>query len=244
MTIERCQFSSLGLTSRATQSCINISANNEDYLEISNNFIHGNSHGGIFIHANSSDVRGFLINNVITSNVNGTDVVLVRGLHGSRASFLVAGNYLKTNDPRYPGDLISMENVWATIKNNTIFDNTARYIVNWEGGDYTNQTTGNCLNNMFYLNNAHLHTTVLAKGTGKVFRHNLFANPANNYEISTLPSQNTSTAINAADNWWENTDDAQISRRIKDRRSSPLLPVVNYKPYLLRRDSFYQGNKN
>lgn len=241
LTVTQNQIMSSNFQYDEMKSGIQISSHKEDSLEISNNFIQNNINSAIHIKATTSGFRCSILNNAISSNINGSEVIIFEGEAGATPYVHIAGNYFSHNDLKHSEDLVLIKNAQARIVGNTFYDNTIRYVLNWDSG-YDKNKTGVCLNNIFYLNNGYLYT-ILVKGTGKIIHNNVLLNPVNRFEIATLSSSHVKVPVDARYNWWGHTTSMEILKRIKDKRSAIGLPVVMFQPFLIAPTNFRTGMK-
>ena len=207
---------------------------NNDTIEISNNAINGNRRGGgIHIYLTEKQATVNIINNIISGNINGSEAVYTVDFSNNACSkLLMAGNYLHHNDVVFPHDMIVIKNMAAIIKENVVYDNTARYTMNWVAARKEN-VTSIITRNIFFLNKGYLHTLVLKSNGHEIINQNYFTNPSNDFELTTLPSIFPDVAVNASNNWWGNVDLELIMKCIKDKRKATDLPRVFYEPILL-----------
>ena len=207
---------------------------NNDTIEIFNNTFNNNRlRGGIHIYLNEKQATVNIVNNNISTNVNSSEAVYIVGFSNDACSkLLMAGNHLHHNDILNPHDIIVIKNMAAIIKENVVYNNSARYTINWVAAKKEN-VTSIITRNMFFLNKGYLHTLVLKSNGHEIINQNIFTNPSNDFELTTLPSLFPDVVVNASYNWWGSADSKFIMVRIKDKRKATDLPRVIYEPFLL-----------
>ena len=233
LTITRNQITSCNNQEKEPRPSILISVKNRDKIEISNNFIHNNSQGGIHINGDSSDIQCTIINNIISSNINGSESILLHAPDVTSPYVRIAGNELSRNNLSRFTDVIYIKNFRADIIRNIFSENFMRYVLNWDTS-YNGNETGICENNTFFMNTGHLQTIVL-KGSKKIIHRNFIVNPGNYPEILVIPNypvRSTSEQFDLRFNWWGYGTRENILRRLQNSNSSTRFPVISYEPLI------------
>ena len=158
----------------------------KDDIEVSNNFIHDNSQGGIHVHSDSNALKVKILNNVISFNINGSESILVQALGGASPLVKIAGNELTRNELNQFSNLVNIKNFRADIIGNLFSENLMKFVLNWDS-TYNDNDTGICEKNTFSRNAGYLQTIFL-KGRKKALNRNFIVNPGYLYEIAVFPS--------------------------------------------------------
>ena len=235
--IRRSHVTLTGNEGEAIKPSVQMMVQNNDNIEISNNAFNSNRRrGGIHIYLNEKQATVKIVNNIISGNINGSEAIYIVDVsnNDARSKLLMAGNYLHHNDIVFPHDMIVIKNMAAIIKENVLYDNTARYTMDWVAVRKEN-VTSTITKNIFFLNKGYLHTLVLKPNGYEIINQNYFTNPSNDFELTTLPSffpDIVVNAVNASNNWWGNVNSELIMKRIKDESKATYLPRVFYEPFL------------
>ncbi|XP_028418435.1 uncharacterized protein LOC114543780 isoform X2 [Dendronephthya gigantea] len=231
VTIKRSHVTLQGNKNQPNTASIEMLVKNNDTVEISNTVFSSVSRGGIHIYLYDKPGVINIVNNVISGNANGSESVYVVVVgSGTSSELLMAGNYFNRNDISYPHGLVVIKNMNAIVKDNVFYENNAEtpfHFINSKDRNISPIAT----KNIFFLNKGYLHTLLIQPNGREFINENFLINPANLFEISTLPSSFTNF-VNATNNWWGNVNPNVIMRKIKDKRSAVGLPRVIYQPFL------------
>ena len=230
----RNEITSSGRREQETKPSVLITAENNDSIEIANNFIHKNFQGGIHVNTKSSSVKCTILNNVINFNINGSESILLKSPDDASPHVTIAGNKLVQNNLNQSVDLLHVKNFRAEIIENVFLGNLMRYVLNWDTS-YSGKGLGICEKNTFSMNAGYLQTIVL-QGSKKVIKKNYIVNPGNYFEIAVFPNYHVTDIADQFDarfNWWGYDSRDDIQKRIRDTSSRSDIPVVVVDPFLV-----------
>jgi hypothetical protein len=207
---------------------------------ISDNIIYNNT-GGIVIYYGGATIN----NNIITGNMaaDGGGGIHIRGAAATISNNVISSNSVSSNPYTvYGGGGISLGEYYTgmsvIITKNSIVNNTA---VNEAAVDYNISYSGSYNENFTYNTiegNKSTSTdttyTIRMAYLPPIHNNNIFNNTAK-YEL--YNTNGNSTTLDAKNNWWGTTVDAQIANKIFDWMEDASVGIVNYSSFLTALDT-------
>lgn len=207
---------------------------------ITDNIIYNNT-GGMVIYYGGATIN----NNIITGNTagDGGGGIHIRGAAATISNNVISNNSVGTNPyTEYGGGGICLGEYYTgmsvVITKNSIVNNTA---VNESAVDYNISYTGS--NNEDFTYNTIAGNKSTKSDTSYTIRmaylppihnNNIFNNTGT-YEL--INKNGNSTTLDAKNNWWGTTVDAQIGGKIFDWMEDASVGIVNYSPFLTALDT-------
>ncbi|KAF6211152.1 hypothetical protein GE061_014267 [Apolygus lucorum] len=223
-------------------SSVHLDLQNTQNLHFRNNLVMNNQ-GGVFIRADSrssaTSLKGWIHNNLFADNKH-KPALAVEGRQSSPyQQVTVYNNYWKGNWARYE-NTINLNQVVSNFTYNFVYGNTGSHILEISGFERVRlpiyQSTAH---NGFYWNYAldpWYRATIVAGTAGQHYVDNIFYNPDNDYEISTVNRSFIDvlqSPIDAKHNYWGYNQSLAVMGRIRDRYDQANLLKVNFEPYLM-----------
>ncbi|XP_046609560.1 protein bark beetle isoform X2 [Neodiprion virginianus] len=255
MTLERNQFTNncAKLYGNITTcgSAITLDVQNTQSLYFRNNLLKGNQ-GGLLIRAGSggsaTSLKGWIHNNLFTDNFN-KPALYVEGRQSSPyQEVTIFRNYFTRNIAPYENNIV-LKQVVSNMTLNYLHGNQGKHLLEISGFERVRlpiyQSTSH---NGFYKNyavNRESRSTIVAGTPGQQYVDNVFFNPDNDYEMSTmnrsLELEMWRSHVDARHNWWGYNETIAVAGRIRDREDSPELLQVDYQPFHMSNKSVLTG---
>ena len=122
---------------------------------------------------------------------------------------------------------------YGTIIHNHIIRNISS---SCSGINYSGNLPGTIKNNTITQNESDTSNTIFIPGTPAFTNNNIFANTSK-YELKNGNPSGPPPYLNATNNWWGTTNDANIQQKIFDWSDNASLGIVTYSPYLSMPDT-------
>ncbi|BES98492.1 Scavenger receptor cysteine-rich domain [Nesidiocoris tenuis] len=246
LTIERNQirnncFKMYGNFSSCLSS-IHLDLQNTQNLHFRNNLVMNNQ-GGLYIRADSrssaTSLKGWIHNNLFADNSHKPALAIEGRQSSPYQQVTIYNNYWKGNWARYE-NTINLNQVVSNFTYNFVYGNKGLHILEVSGFERVRlpiyQSTAH---NGFYWNYAMdpwYRSTVVAGTAGQHYVDNIFFNPDNDYEITTVNRSFLDvwvSHIDAKHNYWGFNESLAVMGRIRDRLDQANLLEVDFRPYLM-----------
>ena len=230
------------------ESAVLLELQNTFYLYFLNNMLQDNE-GGLVIKAFSRTMygalQGYVNNNLFINNRKGEVFKLHAPEAGIYHTFDVHLNYFNNNTSPFTNNIV-ISQVLCRFTKNTIARNLGLHQLESIGREqyFSRQWIEN---NWFYNNIAtdlKQKSTIYANNLANYYFENYFANPENNFEISTPNAtkfDSPKVEISASYNWWGFNNTGAISSRILDATDNFDLISVNFVPFLESNSTVLSG---